>query len=43
VYEPFAADWHRRDAGAWLAAHGFELCEDDVGMPIRLMAARRRA
>jgi len=43
VYEPFAADWHRRDAGAWLAAHGFELREDDVGMPIRLMTARRRA
>ncbi|MEO8605757.1 MAG: methyltransferase domain-containing protein, partial [bacterium] len=43
VYEPFAAAWHRRDVRAWLDAHGFDLCEDEVGMPIRLMTAIRRA
>lgn len=42
MYEPFAAEWHRRDVGTWLDAHGFDLCADEPGMPIRLMSAIRR-
>ena len=42
VYEPFVAAWHRRDVGAWLDRNGFHVVEDDTGMPLRLMAARRR-
>jgi ubiquinone/menaquinone biosynthesis C-methylase UbiE len=43
VYEPFAAAWHRREPRAWLDAHGFDLCEDVTGMPLRLLSATRRA
>jgi ubiquinone/menaquinone biosynthesis C-methylase UbiE len=43
VYEPFAAAWHRRDIGAWLDAHGFDLREDVAGVPLRLVTASRRA
>jgi ubiquinone/menaquinone biosynthesis C-methylase UbiE len=43
VYEPFAAAWHRRDVGAWLDAHGFDVREDVAGVPLRLVRASRRA
>ena len=43
VYEPFAAEWHRRDVPAWLDAHGFDLQVDEVGMPLRTIVAVRRA
>jgi ubiquinone/menaquinone biosynthesis C-methylase UbiE len=43
TYEPFAAEWHRRDLPAWLDRHGFSLEEDDVGMPLRTLVAVRRA
>jgi ubiquinone/menaquinone biosynthesis C-methylase UbiE len=42
VYEPFAAAWHRRDVPAWLDAHGFDLVEDENGVPLRLLSATRR-
>lgn len=40
MHEPFVQGWHRRDVGAWLAAHGFRLVADEVGMPIRFLSAR---
>jgi ubiquinone/menaquinone biosynthesis C-methylase UbiE len=43
TYEPFAAEWHRRDLPAWLDRHGFDLLEDVVGMPLRTLVAVRRA
>src|SRR5262249_4927303 len=43
VYEPFAAAWPRRDVGAWLRRHGFDLVEDAVGVPLRIIVAARRA
>ena len=42
TYEPFAAEWHRRDVPAWLDRHGFDLVEDVVGMPLRTIVAVRR-
>jgi ubiquinone/menaquinone biosynthesis C-methylase UbiE len=41
VHEPFAASWHRRDTGAWLAAHGFAVESDRVDFPVRLIACER--
>jgi hypothetical protein len=41
VYEPFATAWHRVDIGAWLRRHGFALEHDDLGMPIRIIVAKR--
>jgi ubiquinone/menaquinone biosynthesis C-methylase UbiE len=43
MYEPFVAGWHRRDVAAWLAAHGFRVRADEVGMPIRFVSAVRDA
>jgi ubiquinone/menaquinone biosynthesis C-methylase UbiE len=42
IYEPFAAGWHRRDVATWLDRHGFDLQEDVVGMPLRMIVATRR-
>ena len=39
--QPFVDGWHRRDVEPWLAAHGFELVDDEPGMPIRFLSARR--
>ncbi|MEO8225360.1 MAG: methyltransferase domain-containing protein [Gammaproteobacteria bacterium] len=41
VREPFVSAWHRQDARALLAAHGFELIADYDEMPIRHVEARR--
>lgn len=41
VYEPFVGGWHRRDVSAWLAAAGFRVLGDDVGMPLRFIHAVR--
>jgi ubiquinone/menaquinone biosynthesis C-methylase UbiE len=41
MHEPFVRAWHRRDVAPWLAAHGFELVDDEHGMPIRYLSARR--
>ena len=43
MYEPFATAWHRVDVASWLAAHGFALRGDDLGMPIRTFVASRLA
>jgi SAM-dependent methyltransferase len=42
MYEPFVEAWHRRDVRAWLAARGFTLVADEIGMPIRFITARRQ-
>jgi ubiquinone/menaquinone biosynthesis C-methylase UbiE len=42
MHEPFVQGWHRRDVTASLAQHGFEVTEEEVGMPIRFVTARRR-
>lgn len=41
MHEPFVSAWHRRDVASWLAAHGFTLVADEVGMPIRFLRAVR--
>jgi ubiquinone/menaquinone biosynthesis C-methylase UbiE len=41
MHEPFVQGWHRRDVRPWLEAHGFTLVEDETGMPIRFITARR--
>jgi len=41
IHEPFAEQWHRRDARAWLAEHGFAVAEDRVDFPVRLLVAER--
>jgi ubiquinone/menaquinone biosynthesis C-methylase UbiE len=41
IHEPFAAEWHRRDARAWLAQHGFEVMTDSVDFPVRMLVAER--
>lgn len=43
MHEPFVHGWHRRDLASWLDAHGFTLVDDEAGMPIRFITARRRA
>jgi len=40
--EPFLALWHARDARAWLDQHGFELVEDRLLFPSRLLIATLR-
>lgn len=41
VYEPFVDAWHQRDIGNWLEENGFTLLQDEVGMPIRHVIARK--
>lgn len=41
VYEPFVAQWHRRDLPRWLAAGGFRVLEHDDGIPSRVVVAER--
>jgi ubiquinone/menaquinone biosynthesis C-methylase UbiE len=41
IHEPFAAAWHRRDARAWLAQHGFAMESDTVDFPVRMLVAER--
>lgn len=41
VFEPFLAAWHKRQLGQWLPEHGFQLLEDEIGMPLRTVVSRR--
>ena len=41
VYEPFVEAWHKRDLQKWFKEHGFELIDDNVGMPLRHIVARK--
>ncbi len=41
VYEPFVEAWHKRDLKKWFQEHGFELVDDNVGMPLRHTVARK--
>ncbi len=43
IYEPFAAEWHRRDAPAWLAEHGFAVESDRADFPVRMLVCERAA
>lgn len=43
VHEPFVHAWHRRNIARWLDANGFELVEDRLLFPSRLISARLRA
>jgi ubiquinone/menaquinone biosynthesis C-methylase UbiE len=43
IHEPFAAQWHRRDARAWLEAHGFRVSSDRVDFPVRMLVCERKA
>jgi ubiquinone/menaquinone biosynthesis C-methylase UbiE len=43
IHEPFAAAWHRRDARAWLAQHGFAVTLDRVDFPVRMIVCERSA
>lgn len=42
VHEPYVRGWHACDVRAWLDRHGFDLRDDDVRMPMRLVHAVRR-
>jgi ubiquinone/menaquinone biosynthesis C-methylase UbiE len=41
VHEPFAAEWHRRDARAWLAAGGFRVAVDRIDFPVRILVCQK--
>lgn len=43
MHEPFVAAWHKQDVRALLGAIGFEVLEDDPGMPVRHVLARKPA
>jgi len=43
IHEPFAAQWHRRDARAWLAAGGFRVAVDRIDFPVRMLVCERAA
>ncbi|HET7651114.1 MAG TPA: class I SAM-dependent methyltransferase [Gammaproteobacteria bacterium] len=42
VFEPYVRAWHQRDVKASLARAGFELLEDRLVFPSRLIVARKR-
>jgi ubiquinone/menaquinone biosynthesis C-methylase UbiE len=42
IHEPFAAQWHRRDARAWLADHGFAVASDRIDFPVRTLVCERK-
>ncbi len=42
VHEPFIDAWHRCDARALLAAHGFELVGEEQQLPLAFLFARKR-
>ena len=42
IHEPFAAGWHRRDARAWLAQHGFAVVADRVDFPVRMVVCTKK-
>lgn len=39
--EPFLAAWHQQDLPALFAAHGFEVLDHDVGVPMRHLLLRK--
>ena len=41
IHEPFAAEWHRRDARAWLAANGFAVAQDRIDFPVRMLVGEK--
>lgn len=41
VFEPFLPAWHKRQLDQWLPEHGFQLVEDEVGMPLRTVVSQR--
>ncbi len=41
VHEPFLMAWHKLDAGELFARHGMTLEEDNIGMPMRHILARK--
>lgn len=41
VHEPFVGAWHELDIAELLSQHGFELVEDELGMPLRHIVARK--
>jgi ubiquinone/menaquinone biosynthesis C-methylase UbiE len=43
IHEPFAAQWHRRDARASLAEHGFAVEVDRIDFPVRMWVSQRVA
>lgn len=42
VYEPFADAWHKKDYAIWAQAHGFNLLNDTIAMPIRKICLQRQ-
>lgn len=40
IYEPFIEAWHRQDLPALLEAHGFDVVQHELGMPMRHVLAR---
>jgi ubiquinone/menaquinone biosynthesis C-methylase UbiE len=41
MHEPFVQGWHQRDVARWLREHDFTLVDDEIGMPLRFITARR--
>ena len=42
IHEPFLDTWHGCDLKTLFDQHGFDLIEDEVGMPIRYILARKK-
>lgn len=42
VFDPFVDHWHKQEVSALLNHHGFDVLEDDIGMPMRHILARKR-
>ena len=43
IHEPFAAEWHKRDARAWLTAGGYRVEVDRVDFPVRTLVCEKAA
>ncbi|MBK8287308.1 MAG: class I SAM-dependent methyltransferase [Cellvibrionales bacterium] len=42
IHEPFLVAWHKQDVPTLLQQHGFELVQQEIGMPMRHVLARKR-
>jgi ubiquinone/menaquinone biosynthesis C-methylase UbiE len=42
IHEPFLDTWHDCDLQSLFARHDFDLVQDDIGMPIRYILARKK-
>jgi ubiquinone/menaquinone biosynthesis C-methylase UbiE len=42
IHEPFLDTWHNCDLKTLFDRHGFDLIEDEIGMPVRYILARKR-